>query len=179
MSKNNARPSRIAQEQRTVEQMIRLYCRKKEGNKELCPQCLELLEYARVRLSRCPFGEKKNTCRLCPIHCYKPAMKERMREVMPGRECCSITLRRHSGIYGRSIYINISANASDCHARNSTNSRLPSNHTLPKKLRDLWAQSLPHGKHIRADALRCRSRQKKPPLYIGGISFYASSVEVI
>ena len=82
MSKNNARPSRIAQEQRTVEQMIRLYCRKKEGNKELCPQCLELLEYARVRLSRCPFGEKKNTCRLCPIHCYKPAMKERMREVM-------------------------------------------------------------------------------------------------
>ena len=156
MSKNNARPSRIAQEQRTVEQMIRLYCRKKEGNKELCPQCLELLEYARVRLSRCPFGEKKNTC-----------------------ECCSITLRRHSGIYGRSIYINISANASDCHARNSTNSRLPSNHTLPKKLQDLWAQSLPHGKHIRADALRCRSRQKKPPLYIGGIPFYASSVEVI
>ena len=66
MSKNNARPSRIAQEQRTVEQMIRLYCRKKEGNKELCPQCLELLEYARVRLSRCPFGEKKNTCRLWP-----------------------------------------------------------------------------------------------------------------
>lgn len=47
MSKNNTRPSRIAQEQRTVEQMIRLYCRKKEGNKELCPQCLELLEYAR------------------------------------------------------------------------------------------------------------------------------------
>ena len=29
MSKNNVRPSRIAQEQRTVEQMIRLYCRKK------------------------------------------------------------------------------------------------------------------------------------------------------
>lgn len=33
MSKKNARPSRIAQEQRTVEQMIRLYCRKKEGTK--------------------------------------------------------------------------------------------------------------------------------------------------
>lgn len=59
MSKNNTRLSRIAQEQRTVEQMIRLYCRKKEGNKELCPQCLELLEYARIRLSRCPFGEKR------------------------------------------------------------------------------------------------------------------------
>ena len=83
MNKNNPHPSRIAQEQRTVAQMIRLYCRKKEGNRELCPQCRELLEYAHMRLSRCPFGEKKNTCRLCTIHCYKPEMKERMREVMP------------------------------------------------------------------------------------------------
>ena len=82
MNKNNPHPSRIAQEQRTVAQMIRLYCRKKEGNRELCPQCRELLEYAHMRLSRCPFGEKKNTCRLCTIHCYKPEMKERMREVM-------------------------------------------------------------------------------------------------
>ena len=39
MNKNNPHPSRIAQEQRTVAQMIRLYCRKKEGNRELCPQC--------------------------------------------------------------------------------------------------------------------------------------------
>ena len=82
MNKNNPHSSRIAQEQRTVAQMIRLYCRKKEGNRELCPQCRELLEYAHMRLSRCPFGEKKNTCRLCTIHCYKPEMKERMREVM-------------------------------------------------------------------------------------------------
>ena len=43
MNKNNPHPSRIAQEQRTVAQMIRLYCRKKEGNRELCPQCRELL----------------------------------------------------------------------------------------------------------------------------------------
>lgn len=79
---NKTCQSRIVQEQRTVEQMIRLYCRRKEGNKELCPQCLELLEYARMRLSRCPFGENKTTCRLCPVHCYKPEMKTRMQEVM-------------------------------------------------------------------------------------------------
>ena len=58
-------PSRIEQEKRTVERMVRLYCRKKEGNKQLCPQCEELLAYACNRLSR-----------------YKPKMKERMREVM-------------------------------------------------------------------------------------------------
>ena len=46
--------SRIEKEKQTVEQMIRLYCRKKEGNGTLCPQCRELLEYAQTRLSRCP-----------------------------------------------------------------------------------------------------------------------------
>ncbi|ADV43601.1 nitrous oxide-stimulated promoter family protein [Bacteroides helcogenes] len=74
--------SRIKQEQQTVEQMIRLYCRRHEGNEELCSQCQELLEYAQARLSRCPFGEKKTTCKLCPVHCYKPEMKGRMRKVM-------------------------------------------------------------------------------------------------
>ena len=72
--------SRIEQEKQTVEQMIRLHCRKKEGNENLCPQCREVLEYAHARLLRCPFGEKKGTCRLCTIHCYKPEMRERMRE---------------------------------------------------------------------------------------------------
>ena len=74
--------SSVQREQQTIEQMITLYCRKKEGNKELCPQCKELIEYAHTRLSRCPFGEKKSTCRLCTIHCYKPEMKEQMRKVM-------------------------------------------------------------------------------------------------
>ena len=74
--------SRIKEEQRVVEQMIRLYCRKKEGNKELCPGCQELLQYAAARLERCKFGENKPTCKKCPIHCYRPQMKERMCKVM-------------------------------------------------------------------------------------------------
>ena len=73
---------RIKEEQRVVEQMIRLYCRKKEGNNELCPGCQELLQYATERLERCRFGEDKPTCKKCPIHCYRPLMKRRMREVM-------------------------------------------------------------------------------------------------
>ena len=73
---------RIKEEQHVVEQMIRLYCRKKEGNNELCPGCQELLQYATERLERCRFGEDKPTCKKCPIHCYRPLMKRRMREVM-------------------------------------------------------------------------------------------------
>ena len=42
--------NRIKEEQRVVEQMICLYCRKMEGNKELCPSCKELLQYASKRI---------------------------------------------------------------------------------------------------------------------------------
>lgn len=73
---------RTTHEQRTVELMIRLYCRHKEGNKELCPQCRELLEYATSRLARCPFQDNKPTCRLCKVHCYKPEKREQIRQIM-------------------------------------------------------------------------------------------------
>ena len=46
----------IEREQRTAEQMIRIYCRYKEGNKELCPTCQQLLHYAHNRLEHCTFG---------------------------------------------------------------------------------------------------------------------------
>lgn len=74
--------TRIEREQRTVEQMIRIYCRRKEGNDKLCPNCAALLEYARLRLSQCPFGEEKTSCRKCAIHCYRSDMKERIKAVM-------------------------------------------------------------------------------------------------
>ena len=73
---------RIEEEKAVVEQMIRLYCRKKEGNAELCPSCQELLDYAFKRLDRCRYGSEKPTCKKCPIHCYRPDMKERIKEVM-------------------------------------------------------------------------------------------------
>lgn len=74
--------TRIEREQLTVEQMIRIYCRRSEGNDELCPGCIALLEYARLRLSKCPFGENKTSCRKCTVHCYRPDMKERIKVVM-------------------------------------------------------------------------------------------------
>ncbi|NDV65422.1 nitrous oxide-stimulated promoter family protein [Bacteroides sp. 224] len=74
--------SHIEQEKRTVEIMIRLYCRKKEKNPELCDSCKELLAYAYTRLDRCPFGEEKTSCKNCTVHCYKPVMREKMRVVM-------------------------------------------------------------------------------------------------
>lgn len=74
--------TRIEREQDTVEQMIRIYCRRKEGNRELCAGCRSLLEYAKSRLSMCPFGENKTSCRQCSVHCYCQVMKEKIKAVM-------------------------------------------------------------------------------------------------
>lgn len=56
----------IEREQRTAEQMIRIYCRYKEGNKELCPTCQQLLHYAHNRLEHCTFGEQKRLAATVP-----------------------------------------------------------------------------------------------------------------
>ncbi len=73
---------RIDREKQTVRQMIHMYCRNKEGNRELCPDCRRLTDYAMQRLSACPFGNGKSTCRKCTVHCYSPSMRLRMRDVM-------------------------------------------------------------------------------------------------
>ena len=88
-------PPRLARERRTIEAMIRLYCRDHHAPPEggLCPECRELLEYAEQRLARCPFQEGKTTCAKCPVHCYRPAMRERVRAVM--RYAGPRMIRRH------------------------------------------------------------------------------------
>jgi hypothetical protein len=75
---------RMTRERKTVGVMIEMYCRGRHGSRagQLCVECRELREYADARLDRCPFGPEKPTCSKCPIHCYKPIMRERIREVM-------------------------------------------------------------------------------------------------
>ena len=62
--------------------MIRIYCRHKEGNSEICPECKALMEYAALRLSHCKYGDSKSACRRCLTHCYRPDMRDRIRKVM-------------------------------------------------------------------------------------------------
>ena len=70
-------------EKQVVTLMIRLYCRKKHGTKTgLCPDCAALAEYACARSDRCPFMENKTFCANCRVHCYKPDMREKIRQVM-------------------------------------------------------------------------------------------------
>ena len=48
----------------------------------LCPACAELAAYATARVGRCPHMGTKTFCSACPTHCYRPEMRERIREVM-------------------------------------------------------------------------------------------------
>lgn len=73
---------KINREKDIVGKMIRIYCRKKHHHNGLCPECQELNDYAMKRLSFCQFGEEKTACAKCPVHCYKPDYRQKIKEVM-------------------------------------------------------------------------------------------------
>ncbi len=73
---------RMAREGKTIKVMIDMYCRGHHRGSKLCSECGELLDHALERLNKCPFQEGKTTCVKCPVHCYKPAMREKARVVM-------------------------------------------------------------------------------------------------
>jgi len=74
---------RLARERKTVEAMIRIFCADRHGTPpQLCPECSELMAYAGKRLDKCPYGKDKPMCANCSVHCYRPDMQQRIREVM-------------------------------------------------------------------------------------------------
>jgi len=72
----------LSQERETVRAMIRIYCRGIHQSDSLCEECSQLWDYADERLNKCPFGIDKPTCQNCTVHCYKPEMRQRIKEVM-------------------------------------------------------------------------------------------------
>ena len=71
-------------EKKLIPVMIRMYCHGKHKAKgeELCEECRQLTEYALLRLEKCPFKVNKKFCSFCKIHCYKPDMREKIKDVM-------------------------------------------------------------------------------------------------
>lgn len=91
-------------EAQMVSQMIALWCRGHHGGGHggtrvasddeptrvklglrtitLCPECAELQKYAVARIEHCPHMGTKTFCSACPSHCYRSAMRKKIREVM-------------------------------------------------------------------------------------------------
>lgn len=75
-------PKSILTEMKTVGAMIRITCSDVHQKGDLCADCKTLDDYAHKRLEYCQFGENKPACIKCPVHCYKPDMREKIRFVM-------------------------------------------------------------------------------------------------
>lgn len=87
-----------SEEAQMVSEMIALWCRGHHGGVTrdsdaprvrvglrtvtLCPECSELRDYALARIGRCPHMGTKTFCSVCPTHCYRAQMRERIRAVM-------------------------------------------------------------------------------------------------
>ena len=75
--------SRRERESEIVQAMIKMYCRENHNPfGKLCDDCESLSGYAEKRLLSCMYGEIKPVCKHCPVHCYSPVMRAKMREVM-------------------------------------------------------------------------------------------------
>ena len=74
--------NRIDREKQTVQKMIELYCHHRLKQDTIQEEYQQLIDYAHNRLSHCRFGENKPVCQKCPIHCYAPQERQKIREVM-------------------------------------------------------------------------------------------------
>lgn len=83
MIKEASSNKHLRRENKTIQVMIEMYCHAHhDTGDDLCAECSALTDYAAGRIDACPYGVGKPTCVNCPTHCYKPAMRERIREVM-------------------------------------------------------------------------------------------------
>ncbi len=53
----------------------------KLGHRLVCADCRRLLSHAVTKRARCPL-DPKPSCRVCPVHCYSPENREKIRAVM-------------------------------------------------------------------------------------------------
>lgn len=112
-------------ERRTAAAMIAIFCRRKHGRSGgLCSECEELLKYVEKRLEKCPFHGNKPACSKCPVHCYKPDMRDKIREVM--RYAGPRMICRHP-LMAAAHYL-----AGKRHGHKAPNRALPSDTAKPK-----------------------------------------------
>lgn len=74
--------NRVWFERETVSLMIGMYCRDLHGSHSLCDECSRLQEYAFTRIEKCILHPAKPVCSECRIHCYKPMMRDQIKQVM-------------------------------------------------------------------------------------------------
>lgn len=62
--------------------MIKLYCRRHLGLRDMPEECVRLTRFCLRRLDVCRWGDEKPTCANCPIHCYPQREREQIHRIM-------------------------------------------------------------------------------------------------
>lgn len=69
-----------------VGMMINMYCHGKHhtAKNEMCEQCSNLYNFVKLKRENCPYGDSKDYCSQCKIHCYQSdsIMRQQIKDVM-------------------------------------------------------------------------------------------------
>jgi len=65
-----------------LEFMLKLYCKKFHNTHILCKECNEIINYAIIKLEKCPFRGTIHTCKTCHIHCFTDNYRKKITEIM-------------------------------------------------------------------------------------------------
>lgn len=76
-----------------VGMMINMYCHGKHhtAKNEMCEQCSNLYSFVKLKRENCPYGDSKDYCSQCKIHCYQSdsIMRQQIKDVRCYALCCS------------------------------------------------------------------------------------------
>ncbi|MBN2536073.1 MAG: nitrous oxide-stimulated promoter family protein [Spirochaetales bacterium] len=73
----------LKNEKKTVKAMINIYCSAHHNQKNgLCSVCQGIFEYAESKIDCCKFKSRDLVCSECKVHCFRPEIREKIREIM-------------------------------------------------------------------------------------------------
>jgi hypothetical protein len=69
-------------EKKMFDKMTIIYCKGNSHNEAPCNKCIEIMNYAHTRIDMCKFGDSKDFCSKCTVHCFKVDMREEVKKIM-------------------------------------------------------------------------------------------------
>jgi len=81
-----SKEKRIKKDSKILRKFVYVYCKnnhldRAKNSDGYCDECYEVLNYALKRDEKCPLDPKPK-CKDCKIHCYKPEMRQKIKEIM-------------------------------------------------------------------------------------------------
>ena len=73
--------TRLEKDEKVLKKFVTVYCKHEHKQNQLCAECQDILDYSLGRLQKCPY-DPKPMCKKCPVHCYKPFYRQKIKQIM-------------------------------------------------------------------------------------------------